>query len=129
MAQQIVMGAQLMCSFGVAPSALVVTPENVTNANKVPAATIMDNVPMKNIMPFGMCTTLSNPQVAAATSAALGVLTPQPCIPVTSAPWAPGSPTVMIKNKPALNSTCKLMCNWGGVISVVNAGQATVNTA
>ena len=78
MAQQVVMGAQLMCSFGVAPSALVVTPENVTNANKVPAATIMDNVPMKNIMPFGMCTTLSNPQVAAATSAALGVLTPQP---------------------------------------------------
>ncbi|MBK6327317.1 MAG: DUF4280 domain-containing protein [Chloroflexi bacterium] len=129
MAQQVVMGAQLMCSFGVAPSALVVTPENVTNANKVPAATIMDNVPMKNIMPFGMCTTLSNPQVAAATSAALGVLTPQPCIPVTSAPWAPGSPTVMIKNKPALNNTCKLMCNWGGVISVVNAGQATVNTA
>ncbi len=129
MAQQVVMGAQLMCSFGVAPSALVVTPENVTNANKVPAATIMDNVPMKNIMPFGMCTTLSNPQVAAATSAALGVLTPQPCIPVTSAPWAPGSPTVMIKNKPALNNTCKLMCNWGGVISVVKAGQATVNTA
>ncbi|MBP6469950.1 MAG: DUF4280 domain-containing protein [Chloroflexi bacterium] len=129
MAQQVVMGAQLMCSFGVAPSALVVTPENVTNANKVPAATIMDNVPLKNIMPFGMCTTLSNPQVAAATSAALGVLTPQPCIPVTSAPWAPGSPTVMIKNKPALNNTCKLMCNWGGVISVVNAGQATVNTA
>ena len=129
MAQQVVMGAQLMCSFGVAPSALVVTPENVTNANKVPAATIMDNVPMKNIMPFGMCTTLSNPQVAAETSAALGVLTPQPCIPVTSAPWAPGSPTVMIKNKPALNNTCKLMCNWGGVISVVNAGQATVNTA
>ena len=129
MAQQVVMGAQLMCSFGVAPSALVVTPENVTNANKVPAATIMDNVPMKNIMPFGMCTTLSNPQVAAATSAALGVLTPQPCIPVTSAPWAPGSPTVMIKNKPALNNTCKLMCNWGGVISVVNAGQATLNTA
>ncbi|MBK8987822.1 MAG: DUF4280 domain-containing protein [Chloroflexi bacterium] len=129
MAQQVVNGAQLMCSFGTAPSALVVTPENMTNANKVPAATIMDNVPMKNIMPFAMCITLSNPQVAAATSAALGVLTPQPCIPVTAAPWTPGSPTVLVKSKPALTNTCTLMCNWGGSISVVSAGQTTVNAA
>lgn len=129
MAQQVVNGAQLMCSFGTAPSALVITPENMTNAGKVPAATIMDNAPMKNIMPFAMCTTLSNPQVAAATSAASGVLTPQPCIPVTTAPWTPGSPTVMVKNKPALTNTCTLMCSWGGVISVSSAGQSTVNTA
>ncbi len=129
MAQQVINGAQLQCTFGTAPANLVITPENLTNANKVPAATIMDNVPMKNILPFGLCTTLSNPQVAAATSAASGVLTPQPCIPVTTAPWTPGSPTVMVKNKPALNNTCQLMCNWGGVIRVINAGQQTVNTA
>jgi hypothetical protein len=129
MAQQVVNGAQLQCSFGTSPGNLIITPENLTNANKVPAATIMDNIPMKNILPFGMCTTLSNPQVAAATAAASGVLTPQPCIPVTTAPWAPGSPTVIINKKPALNNTCKLMCNWGGVIQVVNAGQQTVNTA
>ncbi|MCG3211087.1 MAG: hypothetical protein FOGNACKC_04724 [Anaerolineae bacterium] len=128
MAQLVCMGASLQCSFGAAPSSLVVTPENMVNATGKPAATIIDNVPMKNIMPFGMCSSLANPQVAAATSAALGVLTPQPCIPATTAPWAPGSPTVMIRNKPALNHNCKLMCNWAGVISINFAGQATVNT-
>jgi len=123
------MGAQLQCSFGTTPASMTVTPENRVNTSNHPAATIMDYVPMKNIMPFGMCTTLSNPQVAAATAAAQGVLTPQPCIPVTSAPWTPGSPTVMIGNKPALNNTCTLMCNWGGVISVSNPGQQTTNVA
>jgi hypothetical protein len=127
MPQLVIMSANLQCSFGAAPSTLVITPENLTNAEKKPAATIMDHVPMKNIMPFGVCTSLANPQVAAATAAALGVLTPQPCIPATSAPWVPGSATVFIKNKPALNNTCKLMCNWAGVIQVVSPGQFTVN--
>ncbi|HSM58040.1 MAG TPA: DUF4280 domain-containing protein [Candidatus Sulfomarinibacteraceae bacterium] len=128
MPQQVVMGAMLQCSFGTAPSTLTVLPESRVNASKRPAATIMDNKPMVNIMPFAMCTTTSNPQVAAATSAASGVLTPQPCVPVTPAPWAPGSPTVTIGKKPALNNTCKLMCTWGGVINITNPGQTTVNT-
>ncbi len=127
MSQMVTNSASLQCSFGTTPSTLTITPENRTNASSLPGATIMDNIPMKNVMPFGMCITLSNPQVAAATSAAMGVLTPQPCIPVTTAPWAPGSPTVLIGNKPALNNTCKLMCTWGGVISVVSPGQMTTN--
>ena len=53
----------------------------------------------------------------------LGVLTPMPCIPVIPAPWVPGSPTVLIANKPALNNSSKLMCAWGGVISINNPGQ------
>jgi hypothetical protein len=93
MAVQVAATAQLMCSFGVAPSALTVVPKGrPVQAGGQMAATIQDFAPNVNIMPFGMCTTLSNPQVAAATSAALGVLTPQPCIPVTT-PWKPGSPT------------------------------------
>jgi len=104
----------------------MVMPANMVNTVNNPAATIMDNIPMTNVMPFGMCTTPSNPQVAAATAAAQGVLTPQPCIPVTTAPWTPGSATVMIKNKPTLNSSSTLMCTWGGVISVTNPGQMTV---
>jgi hypothetical protein len=127
MAQLVCMGALLQCSFGAAPSSMTVTPENLVNATNKSAATIMDNIPMKNIMPFGMCTTQSNPAVAAATAAAAGTPTPAPCVPVTTAPWAPGSATVMIKNKPALSSTSKLMCTWGGVIQVNLAGQVTVN--
>jgi hypothetical protein len=129
MPQQVCMGASLTCSFGVAPSSLIVLPKSRVNSSNMPAANIMDHAPMVNLMPFGMCTTVSNPAVAAATSAAMGVLTPQPCIPVTPAPWTPGSPTVLIGNMPALNNTCTLNCMWGGVITVSNAGQQTVNTA
>ena len=92
----------------------------------MPIATIMDNVPMKNILPFGMCSSMANPTVASATAAAMGVLTPMPCIPVTTAPWAPGSPTVLIANKPALNQSSKLMCTWGGVIQITNPGTMTI---
>jgi len=126
MSQLMVLGASLICTFGVAPSFLTIIPKGINAAN-MPAATIMDNIPMANIMPFGMCTTPSNPQVAAATTAALGVLTPQPCMPVIPAPWMPGSPTVMIGKKPALNNTSKCMCTWGGVISATTPGQFTVN--
>lgn len=129
MAVQTVMTAQLMCTFGVAPSVLSVLPVNRVQCGKQVAANIMDNKPMVNIMPFGMCITPSNPTVAAATAAALGVLTPMPCIPVTPAPWAPGSPTVMIGKMPALNNTSKCMCTWGGVISIVMPGQLTTMVA
>ena len=122
---QVVNGAMLMCSFGVAPSSLVVLPVNQVMTN-VPDANIMDNKPMVNILPFGMCQSLANPTVAAATAAALGVLTPMPCVPVIPAPWTPGSATVMIRNMPALNNTSKLMCAWAGVIQIVNPGQTTV---
>ena len=118
-------GAMLQCSFGLAPSSLVVLPVNRTFTSYMPAANIMDHVPMVNILPFGVCTSLANPTVAAATSAAMGVLTPMPCIPATAAPWVPGAPTVLLGNMPALDDTSKLMCTWGGVISVVYPGQVT----
>ncbi|WP_214628614.1 DUF4280 domain-containing protein [Paenibacillus agaridevorans] len=125
MGQLVCGGAMLQCSFGVAPSSLVMLPANGV-LNVMPAANIMDNKPMVNILPFGMCQSLANPTVASATAAALGALTPMPCIPVTAAPWAPGSPTVLIGNMPALNNSSKCMCNWGGVISITNPGQMTI---
>ncbi len=126
MALGVCAGAMCACSFGVAPSALVVTPENRVLAGGPPMATIMDYIPMKNIMPFGMCSSIANPQVAAATAAALGVLTPMPCLPVIPAPWVPGSPTVLVANKPALNQNCKAMCMWGGVIQITSPGNTRV---
>lgn len=126
MAIQVCMGAMLMCSFGAAPGSLVVLPANRVMAGGPAAANIMDNKPMVNIMPFAMCSSPANPTVAAATAAAMGVLTPMPCIPATAAPWAPGSATVMIGGMPALNNSSKLMCSYGGVIQVTAPGQATV---
>ncbi len=88
MPNQVCMGATMQCSFGLAPSSLVVLPTNKVFTDQVPDANIMDHVPMVNIMPFGMCMSLANPEVAAATAMALGVLTPMPCIPNTRvAPW------------------------------------------
>lgn len=120
------MGAMMSCSFGAAPATLIVNAQTTALSCNMPAATIMDNKPVANIPPFGMCNTMSNPAVASATAAAYGVLTPQPCMPVIAAPWVPGSPTVMIGGKPALNNSSKCMCNWGGVISITNPGQMTV---
>jgi len=125
MPQHVCNGATMMCSFGVAPSQLSVLPVNRVNTSNQPAATIMDHQPMVNIAPFGMCVSLANPAVAAATSAALGVLTPQPCMPVTISPWVPGATTVLLGNQPALDNTCTLNCIWGGVIRLVTPGQFT----
>lgn len=125
MSQQVCMGAMTQCTFGLAPSTLMVIPINRVMTG-TPAANIMDNKPMVNVMPFGMCQSLANPMVVSATAAALGVLVPMPCIPMTMAPWMPGAPTVMLGNMPTLNNSSKLMCMWGGVISINVPGQFTV---
>ncbi len=117
----------MMCTFGLAPSSLVVLPTNRVNTNMVPDANIMDHIPLTNIMPFGMCTSPANPTVAAATAAALGVLTPMPCIPNTPAPWVTGAPTVLLGNFPTLDNISQLFCIWGGVITFTTAGEFTVN--
>lgn len=128
MGLQVCLGAMMQCSFGAAPSSLVVLPANKVMST-TPAANIMDNKPVVNIPPFGACSSASNPVVAAATAAALGALTPMPCVPLTSAPWAPGSTKAMIASMPALEQNSKLMCSWGGVIQIVNPGQTKVNDA
>lgn len=127
MPQEVCNGALIKCSFGAAPASLIVLPVGRVNAATQPAATIMDFVPVKNVPPFGMCSSPSNPAVAAATAAAGGVLTPQPCVPVIPAPWTPGATTVMVGGLPALASTSTCTCTWGGVVTINTAGQATVN--
>lgn len=113
---------QMQCTFGAAPSVFNATPRPVMTNNLV-AGTIMDHVPILNVPPFGVCNSPANPTVAAATAAALGVLTPMPCVPVLPAPWVPGAVTVTIQSIPALDNTCKLMCAWAGVITFTMAGQ------
>ncbi|QHJ00972.1 DUF4280 domain-containing protein [Xylophilus rhododendri] len=121
---QVVTTAQLMCTFGLAPSVFNATPRMVNSTNLV-AGTVMDNVFPTNIPPFGMCNSLANPAVASATSAALGVLTPMPCAAVFPGPWVPGAVTVTIKSIPALDNNCKLTCAYGGMVSIAVPGQVT----
>lgn len=115
----------LQCSFGAAPSSLMVLPVNGIVTSNMPAANIMDHKPLVNILPFGTCSSMANPVVAAATAAKFGVMTPMPCVPATPAPWLPGAPTVLMGNMPSLQDSSKLMCTWGGVIQVLVPGQFT----
>jgi hypothetical protein len=129
MPKLVVHGATLACSMGSAPSSLTVLPTNQTYGDSNPAATIQDMKPDVNIAPFGMCQSPLNPQVAAATAAAAGALTPQPCLPATTTPWTPGSTSVAIVGAagPAmLSDTCTCVCQWGGSIQVQVAGQTEI---
>lgn len=129
MSQIVTNGAQLTCMFGQVPSTLSVLPAGQpVQASSQLVAKITDMQPMANIPSFGMCVTLSNPQVAAATSAALGVLTPQPCIPVITAPWTPGSPSVSVGGTPALTGDSQCVCAWGGTITITSPGQTSAST-
>ena len=124
MANPVVQTALCMCSFGVAPCPLMVSSQQTVMVSNMLQATIMDN----KFPTFGMCSNLANPTVAAATSAAMGVLTPMPCVPAIVAPWVPGAPTVLVGGKPLLNNTSKLMCNYGGIIQVNMTPALTVQT-
>ncbi len=129
MPQLVVLGAKASCSFGASPATLAVLPAGKLNqgGGKL-LATVQDFAPVTNLATFGMCSTQSNPAVAAATSAALGTPTPAPCIPATTSPWSPGSATVTIGGKPALTSDSKCNCTYGGVISITDPGQTSVKT-
>jgi len=120
--QNAVSGAMLMCTFGVAPASLNVLPTSRVTIEGRPAAAINAVAPMLNIPPFGMCTSLANPQVAAATAAALGVLTPMACQPVITGTWVPGAPRTMVGGQPALVAGSTCVCAWGGTVSMTMPG-------
>ena len=54
-------GAMLQCTFGLAPSSLMVVVPLRPKCGNMLMATIMDMIPMANIMPFGMCQSMANP--------------------------------------------------------------------
>lgn len=115
-------GATMQCSFGTTPASFSASSTDVTATT---AAGVISDVGAANVPPFGLCTSVSNPQVAAATTAALGVLTPQPCLPVLT-PWTPGSSEATVDGVPALDDSSTCSCSWGGVISLSDAGQVEV---
>ncbi len=70
---------------------------------------------------------MANPQVAAATAAALGVLTPQPCMLVAAGTWVPANPAVLVGGAPCLTSESQLVCGNGmGTIMITSPGQTTI---
>lgn len=122
MPPSVVTGAMLQCSFGMAPSSLIALPTSRVMIEGRPAATVQDTITGVNIPPFGMCSSLANPTVAAATSAALGVLTPMPCVPAVVGRWVPGAPRTMIGGIQGLVAGSMCTCAWGGVITILQPG-------
>lgn len=117
-------GATMQCSMGSSPATF--TASGTTPSAGAPAGVVTDTA-ASAIPSFGMCQSLANPQVASATSAASGVLTPQPCLPLISAPWTPGSTNVTISEIAALDDSSECACSWGGSISITSAGQTDVS--
>lgn len=120
-------GAMVSCSMGTAPMPMIVPPEGPLLATGMPTATILDFVPLENIPSFGLCTSLANPEVDAATIAAEGALTPMPCVPATMSPWLPGAPGVLAEGIPVLCSGSICLCDWMGEISIDEPGQMRVS--
>ena len=113
----------MVCTMGTGNALLVVLPDRQILLDGQPQANIMDFKPMTNIPSFGMCTSLANPTVAAATAANQGCLTPMPCVPNTTSPWQKGHEKFLLKNFPALCMDDKLNCAWAGTISITDCGQ------
>lgn len=124
MGMMVVTGACCQCSFGTIPCTLQATSQMSCMADGKPIATIQDGQPGINLPGFGLCTSLVNPTVAAATAAALGVLTPQPCTMVPAGVWTASNPKVLVGGIPCLLSDAVLMCGLGaGSIRVLMPGQ------
>lgn len=121
----LIQGTLLKCSFGNMPSPLMVLPDKKVNS-MLPVAVVSDHMPLLNILPFGMCSNPANPMVIAATAAAMGALTPMPCIPCTTQEWTKACEKVKIKGKRALTMESKLQCFYGGNIQAAAPLQPTV---
>jgi hypothetical protein len=121
--QAVVTGTPMTCSMGTAPMTFIATGNSLTNASKLPVGTVNDIVMAVNIPPFLLCKSPSNPAVAAATAAALGVLTPMPCTPMVAGPWSPGSEVAKLAKQKALTKGSTCNCSFGGSISFSSAIQ------
>lgn len=119
-------GAMMTCSFGVAPNALIVTPENKLLAG-APGATIMDNIPIKKVppsacaRPWRIPVSPQRPRPRRARSL--------PCRVCRSflLPGCPAQATLLVSYKPALHDGCKCMCAWGGVTGFATPGRLTTD--
>jgi len=125
MATVLVTGGTLKCPFGDAISKFTATNAPTMKISGQMIGTINDAAGGMNIASFGMCKSLANPAVQAATAAAMGVLTPQPCMPNTSRWIAIG--IVTMNGKQVLSNECCIACAYGGTVSVVDPGQHLVS--
>lgn len=101
-------GAQIKCSKGTAPGILKVLPNKKISLNGQPIATKTCNKPMINIIPFGTCQRENSP----------------PCTPNILGMWNNLVKFFIAGGEEVPCEKSKCNCNFGGTISIVNAGQS-----
>lgn len=122
-------GAMMKCTMGTTPARLTVLPIRTVFLTGQPMANISDHQTMVNLAPFGLCRSLGFPATASATAAALGTLTPMPCMHNTPFPWMGGKNDYIVKGEPALLKSSTCSCMWGGTISITDDGQTSTGPA
>ena len=114
-------GASLECSCGNDRARLQLRPRPHHVDQKV-IAHVEDHKALRDIPSFGMCNSMTNPDVAAKTAAA-GTLTKAPCIPPKFTIWQPGAKWIMQvfegRRINALTSDSKCTCSYAGIVKIV----------
>jgi hypothetical protein len=123
----VVAGATLKCNQGDKQSKLKLAAHHRVYIKGIPQANINDFKPNVNVLPFGMCKSMSNPAVAAATAANKGRLKKMPCTPVLTMPWINGKEDKTVAGAPALLNKSTQMCLYCGRITIKNDGQNAGN--
>jgi len=119
-------GAKLWCTYGDSEGTLVVQQPTTVMCENKPTASANDCTHTTSVTPCGFCHSLTNPNVASATAAAFGSLTPMPCNPLPLV-WSNVSTTVLIGKSLALTNKSRLRCAYGGELTIANPGQFTVS--
>jgi len=117
-------GDEYHCSYGTLLCPIQVFSNRKVSIDGRLAATEGDNQ-IQNLRGFGMCSSLKNPQVAAATVMAEGVLTPQPCSPVLAGGWTCLTNT-KISGKRTITSQSEIWSAFSGRITNVTTRQEKV---
>ena len=120
-----VVSGTTQCSFstGPAPMGGIPVPGASVIIEGKPALTLMDQVPMFNIMPMVMCLSPLNPMGMGLKPPAVPI--PTACIPIPVSPWLPPGPPikpVTVNGKPILLSGSTCQCVWGGTIQIAMPG-------
>lgn len=145
----VVAGAYLHCSCSDTYSVLTAPQSHGVYIGQKAQMNIMDFKPCTNVRSFGMCKSLKNPAVAAATASTYGLIfallcpglaalnavlnmigihlpgpvKEMPCTPVITKPWEYGKINKLVENQPALLNISQNMCAYGGKITIVDDGQ------
>ena len=114
-------GSSAICTCGTTSAELIADYDTGAIVNDMIVMTVDMIVSEVNIMSFGECDSLVNPEVSTATAAAGGVTTPMPCVPVVASDWTTGSLTASQDGIAYITDTSTCTCSYGGVISIVSA--------